>query len=280
MKGLQNLRDWPAGAAIGIGLVTTIMVLGCIGVTLVQPDVIDLSIRLQPPSPAHWFGTDELGRDLFARIAAGAAYSVWSALAVVVSTASLGGLIGAISAAAPRWVDAIIMRSMDILLSVPALVLAMALAAALGPGLLNAMVALVIARLPAFVRLARNQSLSLQRQGYVEFARLNGAGLGYTIRRHIAPNVAPPILVQAASDISGVMLAAAALGFIGLGAQPPMPEWGALAASGRLYFLDAWWYAVFPAAAMLAATAGFVLLGDAARDHFDPRRPHNAGARP
>jgi peptide/nickel transport system permease protein len=198
---------------------------------------------------------------------------------VVASTALLGGVIGGISAMAPGWLDAVIMRSMDILLSVPALVLAMALAAALGPGLLNAMVALIVARLPAFVRLARNQSLLLRRQGYVEFAQLNGAGPGYTLRRHIAPNVAPPIIVQAASDISGVMLAAAALGFIGLGAQPPTPEWGALAASGRLYFLDAWWYAVFPAAAMLAATAGFTLLGDAARDFFDPRHAQRSWSR-
>lgn len=235
------------------------------------PNDIDLARRLLPPSASHWFGTDELGRDLFARIAYGGRLTLLSALAVVASVVAIGLLIGGLSVLAPPWVDTAVMRGVDILLSTPGLVLAMALAAALGPGLINAMLALMIARAPAFVRLARNQALIIRRMGYVEIARLNGAGDAHVLLFHLAPNVAPALIVQGASDVSGVILAAAALGFIGLGAQPPTPEWGALVASGRLFFLDCWWYALFPGLAIGLSSIGFTLLGDAARDWIDPR---------
>ncbi|MBU6373678.1 MAG: ABC transporter permease subunit [Alphaproteobacteria bacterium] len=236
------------------------------------PDAIDLSQRLSPPTARHWFGTDELGRDLLARIAHGAPLTVAASVATVSACAGLGVFIGGASALAPRWVDASLMRACDIMLSIPALVLAMALAAALGPGLVNALVAVIAARAPAYVRLARNQTLALRREAFVEASVSNGASGLYVLRHHIAPNILPVMLIQAVSDIGGVILATAALGFVGLGAQPPSPEWGALAASGRLFFLDCWWYAVFPGFAVVLTTLGFNLLGDAVRDGLDPRR--------
>ncbi|HEY0300078.1 MAG TPA: ABC transporter permease subunit [Rhizomicrobium sp.] len=235
-----------------------------------DPDAIDLAGRLQAPDATHWFGTDELGRDLFARIAAGGRYSLLTAVAVVLVSCAGGTLLGAACAVVPRWLDAAAMRAVDIFLSIPALVLAMALAAALGPGLQNAMIALTVARLPALVRLARNQALSLRRRGFVEAAQLYGAGRFHQLRHHILPNIAPVMIVQGVSDVSGIVLAGAALGFLGLGAQPPTPEWGALVASGRLYFLSCWWTAAFPGAAIAMTAIAFNLLGDGAREALDP----------
>jgi peptide/nickel transport system permease protein len=268
VKGLRSPSVY-AGAF----LLTAMLLLVLVGPLAVQygPTDIDLARRLQPPSADHWFGTDELGRDLFARIAYGGRLTLFSAVAVVACVVAIGLTVGGLSALAPRWVDTAVMRGVDVLLSTPGLVLAMALAAALGPGLLNAMIALTVARAPAFVRLARSQALIVRRMGYVESAQLNGAGNAHVLVFHLAPNVAPALIVQGVSDVSGVILAAAALGFIGLGAQPPAPEWGALVASGRLFFLDCWWYAVFPGLAIGLSSIGFTLLGDAARDWIDPR---------
>ena len=273
MSARAALSAMPWSARLGLALCGTIGLLALFGPSVIpySPDAIDLSQRLLAPHPAHPFGTDELGRDLMARVAAGAGYSISAALGVVTCSVVLGCLIGASSALAGRWIDVAVMRLMDILLAVPALVLAMALAAALGPGLLNAMIALVVARIPAYVRLARNQALTLRRQGFVEAAGLYGAGPGYIVARHLAPNLAPVLIVQGLTDVGGVILASAALGFIGLGAQPPTPEWGVLASSGRLFFLECWWYAVFPGLAILCATMGFNLVGDWARDRMDPR---------
>ncbi len=259
-------------SAIGAGLTVAVLLLALIGpfVTPYQPASIDLPERLLAPSPAHWLGTDELGRDLFSRIANGGRYSLLVALSVVGSVSVLGSLIGGLSAIGPRWADAVVMRACDIVLSVPALVLAMALAAALGPGLENAMIALVVARIPAFVRLARNQALVVRHQAYMEAAELMGAGPAHNMVHHVLPNIGPVMLVQGVGDVSGVILASAALGFIGLGAQPPTPEWGALVASGRLYFLDSWWYGLFPGLAIAATAIGFNLLADVARDLLDP----------
>jgi peptide/nickel transport system permease protein len=264
----------PGAAKAGLLLTAGVLLLALLGPSLrpFDPTAIDLSVRLEPPSLEHWFGTDELGRDLFARIAYGARYSLLAAICVVASSVVIGCIAGGLSAMAPGWVDWCAMRLVDMLLSVPTLVLAMALAAALGPGLVNAIIALIIARIPTFVRLGRNQALVLRRQAYVEAARLYGAPTSYLVRRHLVPNIAPVAMVQGVSDVGGVILACAALGFIGLGAQPPTPEWGALAASGRLFFLDCWWYAAFPGLAIASATVGFNLLGDAARDYLDPHR--------
>lgn len=268
----------PAGVA-GCVLVAFVLALSLIGPFLTghDPNAVELANRLRPPSGNHWLGTDELGRDLFARIAHGGARTLLAALGVVSCVAVAGVLIGGAAALSGKFVETAVMRAADILLSIPGLVLAMALAAALGPGLVNAMIALGVSRLPLFVRLARNQATVLRRAPYVEFARLSGARPRHVLAHHIAPNAAPPLLVQAVSDVSGAILAVSALGFIGLGSQPPSPEWGALVASGRLYVLDAWWLGVAPGLAIALAAVGFTLVGDALRDAFDPRTQQKRG---
>ncbi len=269
---IAALRADRAGAA-GFAIVVFLLGFAVLGPLLTQyaPDAIALPERLQPPGWHHWMGTDELGRDLFARIAYGARPSLLSAIVIVAATIAVGTLIGGLAGIIGGWGEAAVMRVVDVMLAVPPLVLAMALAAALGPSLVNALIALLVVRLPFFVRLARGQTIALMTRGYVEAAVLAGAGRLYLLRHHIAPNLAGIMLVQGLSDIAGVILAAAALGFIGLGAQPPSPEWGALVATGRSFALDAWWYGVFPGAALLMAAIGFNLLGDWARDLLDPR---------
>jgi peptide/nickel transport system permease protein len=271
---VHRRHDHSIAGLLGLALIAIVVLIGVIGPVLspYSPDAIDLPHRLSPPGALHWFGTDELGRDLFSRIAHGAPLSLFAAVSVVGSCVLIGGAIGATGAVTPAWFDGVLMRGMDVLLSIPALVFAMALAAALGPGLINALIALLVTRLPAYVRLARNQAIVLRRQGYVEAARLYAGSNVYLLSRHILPNILPIMVVQGMSDVGGVILASAALGFIGLGAQPPTPEWGALVASGRLFFLDCWWYAAFPGLAILFATTGFNLIGDAVRDRMDPRR--------
>lgn len=270
-------------ARAGLILIVLVLFIVILGPFLTpdHPNAIDLSVRLQPPSAAHWFGTDELGRDLFARIANGGRYSLVASIVVVCFSVSLGATIGAAVAMGPRWLNAAMSQILDVAMAVPALVLTMALAAALGPGLVNVMIALIVARLPAFIMLARNQAYVIRKQAYVQAAGLYGASLPHQLRHHVIPNLAPALVVQGVADVSGIILACAALGFIGLGAQPPTPEWGALVASGKLYFLDCWWYAVFPGLAIALAATGFNLVGDAARDRLDPRTASQAaGARP
>ena len=255
-------------------LVLMLVGVGGLGVALAgyAPDRVDLVVRLQPPSSAHWLGPDELGRDLFTRIADGTWLSVGGALLVSAGTAAAGILVGGMSAMVGGWVDTLIMRIFDLLLSLPALLVAIALAAALGPGLVNALFALMIVRTPAFARLARGQTLSLRRRAFVESAATFGAGRLYVLRQHIVPNILPVMTVQAVTDLAGLILAAAALGFVGLGAQPPTPEWGALVASSRFYFEGSWWYPLFPGLALLLTATAFNLVGDAARDYLDPRQ--------
>lgn len=268
---MSTRRDWAAW--LGIMLLGAALLLCLLGLFIDQDaTTIALERRLQPPNFEHWFGTDELGRDLLGRVAQGSWRTLGAAFGVVSAAFGLGILIGAASALAPGWADFLVMRGTEIVLSIPALVLAMALAAALGPGLTNAMIALTIALIPGFVRLARNQAIVVRTLGFVEAARLNGASPWRILWDHVAPNIFGPLLVQAVSSVSGVILAAAALGFIGLGAQPPTPEWGALAASGRIFFLEAWWYAVFPGAAVAGTCAGLTLLGDALRARMDEGR--------
>jgi peptide/nickel transport system permease protein len=270
---LAQARRDPAGG-LGALLVLLLVAFAVVGpmLSLHAPDAIELARRLRPPSAEHWMGTDELGRDLFARVAFGAWPSLMAALAVVGTTVVLGTLAGTLSALVGGWPDALLMRVVDVLLAVPALVLAMALAAALGPSLVNALIALVIVRLPVFVRLARAQALLLKDRAFAEAARLAGAGRWHMIRHHLVPNLAGIMLVQGLMDVAAVILAAAALGFIGLGAQPPSPEWGGLVASGRHFMADAWWLGLFPGLALMLAALGFNLLGDMVRDLLDPRQ--------
>ena len=198
-----------------------------------DPNAINLSARLLPPSAAHWFGTDEVGRDLFSRVLVGSQQSVVAGLVVVGIAGGLGSLLGCLSGVMGGRADAIIMRMMDIMLSIPSLVLTMALAAALGPSLFNAMLAIAIVRIPFYVRLARGQTLVVRQFSYVQAARTYGASGWHLISWHILRNSLPPLIVQASLDIGSAILMAATLGFIGLGAQQPSAEWGAMVAIGR-----------------------------------------------
>jgi peptide/nickel transport system permease protein len=168
-------------------------------------------------------------------------------------------------------VDNLIMRLMDVMLALPTLVLALALAAALGPSLVNALLAVAVVRLPAYVRFSRAQTLTLRHRNYVSVSRTFGAGSAHILRWHILPNALSPILVQATLDLGGTILVAAALSFIGLGAQPPTAEWGAMVSTGRNFLLDQWWYPTFPGLAILVTAMGCNLLGDGLRDLLDPR---------
>lgn len=236
-----------------------------------DPNSLDLTARLQAPSAQHWFGTDEVGRDLFSRVLVGSQQSITAGLAVVVIAGGIGSLLGCLSGVLGGRGDAIIMRIMDIMLSIPSLVLTMALAAALGPSLFNAMLAIAIVRIPFYVRLARGQTLVVRQFTYVQAARTFGASRWHLINWHILSNALPPLIVQASLDIGSAILMAATLGFIGLGAQQPTAEWGAMVAVGRNYVLDQWWYCAFPGAAILITAVGFNLFGDGLRDLLDPK---------
>jgi peptide/nickel transport system permease protein len=237
-----------------------------------DPNVVNLEQRLLPPSAAHWFGTDEVGRDLFSRILHGSRQSVSVALFVVPVSGVIGSVLGCFSGSVGGAVDTAIMRATDIVLSVPSLVLTMALAAALGPSLFNAMLAITVVRIPFYVRLARGQALLIRELNYAKAARTFGASRWHVVRWHVFRNALPPIIVQATLDVGGTILMAAALGFIGLGAQQPTAEWGAMVATGRNYILDQWWYSAFPGFAILVTAMGCNLFGDGLRDILDPRQ--------
>lgn len=265
-------RNLPA--LVGLGLVVVIALAVLAGPELVSaaPNKINLHARLAAPSADHWFGTDEVGRDIFSRVLSGGRISVGVGLFVVFVSALIGSLIGGLSGVIGGWIDSLIMRVMDVILSVPSLVLTMALAAALGPSLWNAMLAITFVRIPSYVRLSRGQALSIRESGYVRAALTFGATPLQLLRWHVAANALSPLMVQATLDIGGTILMISALSFIGLGAQPPAAEWGAMIAVGRNHILDQWWFSTFPGLAILITAMAFNLLGDGLRDLIDPKQ--------
>ncbi|MEJ8545542.1 ABC transporter permease subunit [Brevibacillus borstelensis] len=236
-----------------------------------DPTRINIVERFSPPSADHWFGTDEVGRDIFTRILYGARLSLGVGVAVVLSAGLVGTIIGAVSGYFGGRVDQIIMRMMDIVLAFPSLVLAMAVAAVLGPNLQNAMLAIAIIKIPVYVRLARAETLALREKLYVKAAATFGIKPWRIILRHIIPNAVSPVIIQVTLDIGDAILLVATLGFLGLGAQPPTPEWGAMISIGWKYLLDYWWYPTFPGLALFLASCGFNLIGDGIRDILDPK---------
>lgn len=237
-----------------------------------DPNEVDLSRRLRPPSAQHWFGTDEVGRDLFARVLDGGRRSIGAALAVVLLAGPVGTVLGGLCGWFGGRVDLWLMRAMDVVLAFPGLVLALALATALGPGLLSAILAVAFVRVPVYVRLVRVQVLSLREREYVQAAVAAGGHTRHVLRHHLIPNSLPAVLVQATFDMGNAMLLTATLSFLGLGVRAPAAEWGAMVSGGRVYLLDQWWYASFPGAAILMTAMGFNLMGDALRDRLDPHR--------
>ncbi|MDU2065446.1 MAG: ABC transporter permease subunit [Sporomusaceae bacterium] len=236
-----------------------------------DPVAIDIIHKLQPPSLSHLFGTDEVGRDIFSRVIFGCRVSIQVGLYIVIIASVFGTIVGSISGYQGGKTDQIIMTVTDIILSFPSLVLAMALAAALGPSLFNTMLAVAIVKIPLYVRLVRGQVLSLKEQPYVKAARTFGANRFWILSRHIVPNCLAPVLIQVTLGIGEAILTASSLSFIGLGAQPPTPEWGAMISTARIYALDQWWYVAFPGIAIFITVVGFNLLGDGIRDLLDPR---------
>ena len=266
-------RAIPATAWAGIAIVGAAVLGGLTAPWLssASPTEIELAQRLMPPSARHWLGTDQLGRDIFARLAHGARASLGVVVMVVALVAPLGIVIGAISGALGGRTDAVLMRLTDVVMAFPRLILALALAAALGPGLENAVLAIALTAWPAYARLARAETLGLRERDHINAIRLLGGSETRIVFGHILPLLLPSALVRATLDMAGIILTAAGLGFLGLGAPPPAPEWGAMIAEGRQFLLDAWWVAAVPGLAILVVSLGFNLLGDGLRDMVDAR---------
>jgi peptide/nickel transport system permease protein len=234
-------------------------------------DPIDMvGRRLQPPSADHWFGTDALGRDVLSRTLHGARFSLMMSCAVIVCAVLIGSAIGAIAGYVGGIVDGVFMRLVDITLSFPPILLAMAVTASLGPGLENAAVAMIIVWWPVYARLMRGQVLSIRSREHVEAATAAGASHTRTLVKHILPLSWSPILINATMDFGQVVLLTASLSFIGLGASPPTPEWGSMISEGAIHFYQ-WWICSGPGAAILSVVLGFNFLGDGLRDLLDPR---------
>jgi len=261
-------------ALLGLGLVVALVVLAALAGVLApyDPTVGELATeRLLAPSSAHWFGTDDQGRDILSRLLHGSRITLYVVTLVAVLAAPVGLLVGTAAGYAGGWVDAVLMRITDIFLAFPKLILALAFVAALGPGIENAVLAIAITSWPPYARIARAETLSIARADYIAAVRLIGASPARIVLRHIVPLCLPSVIVRVTLDMAGIILTAAGLGFLGLGAQPPMPEWGAMIAAGRQYVLDQWWVAAAPGAAIFTVSLAFNLLGDGLRDALDPK---------
>lgn len=256
----------------GAVIVAVVLLIALLGarITPYGPLDVDMLAKLQPPGAQHWFGTDELGRDVFSRTLAGARLSLLAAFVVLAIGVTAGAILGALAGYYGGRLDNAIMRLTDVFLAFPPLLLAIVVSAALGPSLLNAAIAIGIVWWPGYARLARGEFLSLRQRGFVEAARSIGGGSLHIIVRHIAPNAVSPILVKTTVDVGYAILLTSSLSFIGLGAQPPLPEWGAMVTSGRNYLLNYWWYSTYPGMAIGLTVLGFTVLGDAIRDILDP----------
>ena len=265
-----------SSAVLGLGIVIVFLITAAIGPWVVPyPEdaqgTIHLEIKLLPPSAAHWFGTDEVGDDVFTRVIIGARVSLQIGLIVTGIAILIGVPLGLIAGLVGGWTDEVIMRFTDVFLCVPGLILAIAIVGALGPGIENAMLALSLVWWPGYVRLVQAKTLSLKNSIYVDAARSMGASNMRIVFVHILPNCSSPIVVKASMDMGLAILGAASLGFLGLGAQPPFPEWGAMISVGRNYLPDWWWYSFFPGLCIFLTVLGFNLMGDGLRDVLDPR---------
>lgn len=258
----------PVGVLIVLGLMVATVVPGLL--TNQDPYAINVELRLQAPSPGQPFGTDELGRDLLTRVIYGTGISITSALIVVVASGAIGSVVGSLAGFFGGRFDQLMMRLADVFIAFPGLIIAMAIVSILGPSLRNAMISIVLIWWPQYARLARAQVIVERAKLYVVSARAIGRSETAILARHIVPNAWVPLLVKASLDIGLAILLTASLSFLGLGALPPSPELGALITRGKDHILEAWWYATFPGLVMFIAVLGFNLVGDSARDAFDP----------
>jgi peptide/nickel transport system permease protein len=273
----RNLKRFLIGNRlnlIGVIIVITFLFLSLFGAAIAPQDPYKQDItnsKLLGPSTAHILGTDELGRDVFSRILAGTRFSLQVAVVVLGFAVVFGTIVGAISGFFGGLVDEILMRITDMFLAFPALILAIAIAAALGKSLTNTMIALATVFWPWYARLVRAQVLSIREREYVEAGRSIGLTPARLMFRHILPNAASVVIIQVTLDVGFAVLSTSSLSFIGLGAQPPSPEWGTMLSTARNYFRDAWWYTTFPGVALTLTVFAFNVLGDGLQDALDPR---------
>lgn len=267
-KFLRN-RSAVAGAVIVLAFVALALLAPM--VAPFDPNKTNFLALRKPPSELYWLGTDEIGRDILSRLIHGGVASLYAGVVSVMIAVAIGVPIGLVAGWYSGWVDASISRATDALLAVPFLILAIALAAALGPSLVNAMIAIGLSQVPIFVRLARGQTLAVKSEDYVEGARAVGVGNAMILVRHVAPNVFPPVLVQATLTVATAIIAEASLSFLGLGQQPPAPSWGSMLNTAKNFLEQAPWMSLSPGAAIFLVVLGFNLLGDGLRDALDPR---------
>jgi peptide/nickel transport system permease protein len=260
-----------------VSLIGLVLAVGLFGIAVAAPAIapydpvsLDPKNRLLPPSSTNWFGTDDGGRDIFSRVVFGARYSLLAAAVVLSLAVTFGTAVGLIAGFAGGKIDEALMRLTDMFLAFPALVLAMGISAALGASLANSMIAIAVVWWPWYARLVRGQTLRLRHEQFVGAARASGASDAQMIVRHILPNCWTPIIVQVTLDVGYAILTTASLSFIGLGAQPPTPEWGAMVATGKDYILDQWWMSTFPGLAIFLAVMAFNLVGDGLQEALSP----------
>lgn len=257
----------------GLTVIGVLMIVALFAPWIASHDPLqqDLARALQAPGAAHWFGTDEYGRDVFSRLVYGSRITLYIVLLVTVIVGPIGLLIGTVSGYFGGWVDSLFMRITDIFISFPSLVLALAFIAALGPGLEHAVIAIALTAWPPIARLARAETLSLRNADFVVAVKLQGGSPLRIIGRHIIPMCLSSVIIRLTMNMASIILTAAALGFLGLGAQAPLPEWGAMISSGRRYMLESWWLVAAPGATIMLVSLAFNLLGDGLRDVLDPR---------
>lgn len=260
-------------AIVGALIVIFFIILAIIGPWIAPQGINDqlLADRLEKPSSKYWFGTDDFGRDIFSRVIHGARISLWVGFFSVIGSVIVGSILGIIAGYYGKWVDMIISRIFDIMLAFPSILLAIAVVSVLGPSLQNALIAIAIINVPNFGRLIRSKVLSIKEEEYIILAKVIGMRDVRILFSHILPNSMAPVIVQGTLAIAGAIIEAAALGFLGLGAQAPAPEWGKMLADARVNFINAPWTMIFPGVAIMLTVLGFNLMGDGMRDALDPR---------
>jgi len=278
-KWVRRYQTWLAfrrnGLAVaGLAVIVAMLVLTLLAPWLAThpPGLQELGNRLQPPSAAHWLGTDELGRDTWSRLLYGGRVTLGMVVSVVILVAPLGLIVGCVAGYAGGIVDKLLMRVTDVFLAFPRLILALAFVAAMKPGVESAVIAIALTAWPPYARLARAETLTIRNTDFIAAVRMTGASPWRIILRHVTPMCMPSLTVRVTLDMSSIILTAAGLGFLGLGAQPPIPEWGTMIATARRFILEQWWVPVIPGIAIFMASLAFNLLGDGLRDVLDPKQ--------
>ena len=281
-QGVEAFMSVSRLNALGVAIVALVLLVALFGPLIApqNPDQINLLAILQHPSVHHWFGTDDVGRDLFSRVIVGCRISIEAAIIILSLSVTFGTALGILSGLAGGLADECIMRVTDLFLAFPGFILAAAIAATLGPSLSHTVLALAVVFWPWYTRLIRGQVLSLREREFILASRLAGGGTMWIASRHLIRNVMPILTVQVSLDVGYAILATSSLSFLGLGAQPPSPEWGAIITAGASYIQTAWWWITFPGIALAVTILGFNLLGDGLRDWIDPRLRGSLGGVP